>query len=120
MAWTTKSREPQASRSRAKASSSVLVSSTSQGRQCEAPSDWAEGFALIGEGQLGALLGQALGDAPRDGVVVGDAHDEAALPAHEPLRSTHAPLHVTRSLESFRLDRFQGSKATTRPRLDGT
>ncbi len=40
-------------------------------------------LALVGEGQLGALGGQAGGDAPGDGFVVGDAHDEALLASHQ-------------------------------------
>ena len=43
-----------------------------------------EGVALIGEGQLGAGLVERLGDAPGDGPVIGDAHDEAAFALHEP------------------------------------
>lgn len=41
-----------------------------------------ERFALIGEGNLGALIGQRLGNAPGNGMLIGDAHDEAALPRH--------------------------------------
>ena len=44
-----------------------------------------ERFALVGEGDLGALVGEGLGDAPGDRVVVGDAHDEAALAGHQSL-----------------------------------
>ncbi len=36
-------------------------------------------FALIGEGELGARVMGGLGDAPGDGSVVGDAHNQAAL-----------------------------------------
>ena len=42
-----------------------------------------EGVALIGEGERGAVRGGALGDAPGDGPVVGDAHDQAPLAAHQ-------------------------------------
>ena len=40
-------------------------------------------IALIGEGELGAVRVRGLGDAPGDRAVVGDAHDQAALAAHE-------------------------------------
>ena len=43
----------------------------------------AERLALVGEGELGAMRAQDLGDAPGDRVVVGDAHDEAALALHQ-------------------------------------
>ena len=42
-----------------------------------------ERLALVGEGDLGALVGERLGDAPGDRVLVGDAHDEAALAGHQ-------------------------------------
>ena len=42
----------------------------------------AEGFALIGEGQFGALRAQRRGDAPGDRMVIGHAHDQAALAGH--------------------------------------
>ncbi len=40
-------------------------------------------LALIGESQLRPLGGQARGDAPGDGLVIGDAHDEALLAPHQ-------------------------------------
>ena len=43
----------------------------------------AERRRLVGEGKLGAVLGEALGDAPGDGMVVGDPHHQAALAAHQ-------------------------------------
>ena len=43
----------------------------------------AEGLALIGESQFSAVLGKLLGDAPGNGVVVRDAHDEPALALHQ-------------------------------------
>ena len=45
--------------------------------------------ALIGEGELGAVRGQRLGDAPGDGVVVGDPHHQPAFSLHQ---SRHWPL----------------------------
>ena len=66
------------------------MSSTSQGsdnfepRLCgERAHPLAERLALIGEGEFGALGRQRLGDAPGDRMIVGDAHDEAALAAHQ-------------------------------------
>ena len=47
----------------------------------------AEGVALVGEGELGALAGQHAGDAPGDRALVGDAHDEAALARHQRARA---------------------------------
>lgn len=52
---------------------------------------FAERFALIGERQLRALVGQSLGDAPGDRVVVRDAHHQAALAVHQS-RFAHARL----------------------------
>ncbi len=40
-------------------------------------------LALVGEGHLRALGGQLAGDAPGDGILVGDAHDEALLAPHQ-------------------------------------
>ena len=42
-----------------------------------------DGVALIGERDLGALIGHGLGDAPGDRAVVGDAEHEAALARHQ-------------------------------------
>ena len=50
------------------------------GQRPDAP---AEGLALIGEGQFGTGGGKSFGDTPGDGMVVGDAHNEAALAGHE-------------------------------------
>ncbi len=44
---------------------------------------FAESIALIGEGELCAVGGKRLGDAPRNGVIVGDPHDQAALAVHQ-------------------------------------
>src|SRR3712207_929238 len=43
----------------------------------------AERLALVGEGELGAVLAQNLGDAPGDRVVVRHSHDEAAPALHQ-------------------------------------
>jgi hypothetical protein len=43
----------------------------------------AEGVALVGEGEFGAVLMQSLRNAPGDGVIIGDAHDQAALAGHQ-------------------------------------
>jgi hypothetical protein len=40
-------------------------------------------LALIGEGELGAMRLQRARDAPGDGMVVGDPHDEAATALHQ-------------------------------------
>ena len=42
-----------------------------------------ERVALIGEGELRAVLVAGLGDAPGERAVVRDPHDQAALAAHE-------------------------------------
>ncbi len=42
-----------------------------------------KGFALIAESKLSPFSRQRLGNAPGDGVVVGDAHDEAAFSIHQ-------------------------------------
>src|SRR5690606_1052057 len=49
----------------------------------------AERLALIGEGEFGALRGELLGDAPGDGVIVRDPHDETALAVHDPRHVCH-------------------------------
>ena len=76
--------------SAAKTASSEATSSTSQGSDSREPETFgerahalAQRLALIGEGELGALGGERLGDAPGDRMVVGDAHHEAALAAHQ-------------------------------------
>ena len=45
----------------------------------------AERLALIGEGEFRAFGGEGLGDAPGDGMIVGDAHDQAAFARHQAL-----------------------------------
>ena len=42
-----------------------------------------ERLALVGEGELRPVRGKDLGDAPGDGMVVRDAHDQAALALHQ-------------------------------------
>ena len=51
----------------------------------------AEAFALVGEGELGALGREGLRDAPGDGMVVGDAEDQRPL-AGEEARLCHGPI----------------------------
>ena len=48
-----------------------------------------EGVALIGQRDLGALVGAGLGDAPGDRPIVGDAEDQAALAGHQALSTRH-------------------------------
>ena len=43
----------------------------------------AEGFALIGEGQFGPVLAQFTRDAPGNGMIIGDAHHQAAPALHQ-------------------------------------
>src|SRR5262245_8134368 len=43
----------------------------------------AKRLALIGERELRAMLMERLGDAPGDRMIVGNAHDEPALAAHQ-------------------------------------
>jgi hypothetical protein len=43
----------------------------------------AEGLALIGEGQFGPVLAQFTGNAPGNGMVIGDAHHQAAPALHQ-------------------------------------
>ena len=90
MAWTRKSRLPQRSPRVAKTLSIDASSVTSQGehdvrahRGRQRLHPLAERLALVGEGELGAVLVRALGDAPGDGLVVRDPHDQAALAAHQ-------------------------------------
>ena len=47
------------------------------------PQALAEGLALIGEGDLRALIRQGLRGSPGDGIVVRDTHDDAALSLHQ-------------------------------------
>ena len=47
-------------------------------------------FALIGEGEIGALLVARLGDAPCDGTVIRHPHNEAAFPAQDAGRAASA------------------------------
>jgi hypothetical protein len=45
-----------------------------------------EQVALVGEGQFRARLMQGLGDAPGNGMLVGDPHDEPALALHQAVK----------------------------------
>src|SRR5690606_29488266 len=49
----------------------------------------AEGIALIGQRELGALIRASLGDAPCDRSVVGHAEDQTALAGHKALTCRH-------------------------------
>ena len=52
-----------------------------------------EGFALVGEGELGAMTMERLGDAPGDRVIVRHAHDQAAPALHDLARQfAHVPV----------------------------
>ena len=44
---------------------------------------FAERIALIGEGEFRTVIGEHFGDAPGDGMIIGDAHDEAAFAFHQ-------------------------------------
>jgi hypothetical protein len=46
-----------------------------------------EGLALEGEGQLGTLFVQLLGDAPSQRLVIGQPHDQATLALHQSAHS---------------------------------
>ena len=39
--------------------------------------------ALVGEGQIGAMVAAGPGDAPGDRAIIGDAHDQPAFAAHQ-------------------------------------
>ena len=69
---------------------------TKAGRQRLNP--LAEGIALIGKGQLCALIGQRLGDAPGDRAVIRDPHDETAFALHQ-IRHGSYPLYLDSSMD---------------------
>ncbi len=52
----------------------------------------AEGIALIGEGQFGAMLVQRLCYAPSNRMIIGNAHNEAAFASHKFHRCRHVLL----------------------------
>ena len=90
MAWTRKSIVPHCFFSSANTASTEAMSSTSHGSTILPPIDSASGLTRrpsaspwIGEGELGAVRGERLGDAPGDRVIVGDAHHQAALAFHQ-------------------------------------
>src|ERR1700761_5637523 len=68
----------------------------------ERPDALAQGVALIGEGQLGAMIRKRLGDTPGDGMIVGDAHDEAALSGHQTRCGAHIALPPNGQADSAR------------------
>ena len=101
MAWTRKSSWPHLSRNVANTASTLAMSSTSQGstsvdaeRLRQRLDPLAQRLALIGEGQLGALRRQRLGNAPGNRMIIGDAHDQPALALHQ-------VLHCSRALSLF-------------------
>ena len=47
----------------------------------------AQSFALIGECQLRALIMQRLSNAPRNGMTIGHAHNQAAFALHQACRA---------------------------------
>jgi hypothetical protein len=57
--------------------------------RCQRIDALLQGIALIGKGQFGAMVGASLGNAPGDGTVVGDAHDQALLAGHDCLFVCH-------------------------------
>ena len=90
MAWTRKSSPPHFSSTLLKTASMVAGSVTSQWPATCALSSAASGstrffkrVALVGERELGARRARGRGDPPGERAVVGDAHDEAALAAHD-------------------------------------
>ena len=52
----------------------------------------AEGLALIGEGQFGAMRMELLRDAPGNRVIVRDAHHQAAVARHQRFGHAGQPL----------------------------
>src|SRR5207302_8457592 len=59
----------------------------------------AERLALIGKGQPGALAMQRLGDAPGEGAIIGDAHDEPLFPGQQAQSLTPSPRSAARERE---------------------
>ncbi len=55
--------------------------------------------ALVGQRDLGALLRNGLGDAPRDRTIVGHAKDQAFLAGHQALTNRHMGFSVSKSCE---------------------
>ena len=51
--------------------------------------------ALIGEGELCAMVRKRFGDTPGDRVVVGDPHDQPALPVHQPRHNNSCSITLT-------------------------
>ena len=49
-----------------------------------------QGVALIGEGEIGAMVAAGPRDAPGNRPVIGDPHDEAALAAHQTRPVSHS------------------------------
>ena len=55
-----------------------------------------ERIPLVGEGKLGAVRAARFGNTPGDRAVVGDAHDQAALAAHQARGLRHHVLAKSR------------------------
>ncbi len=56
-------------------------------RLCERPHAFAEGLALIGESKRRPMRRQRAGNAPGNGVVIGDPHNHPALALHQSLHA---------------------------------
>ena len=104
MAWTTKSSLSQTLPSSAKAASMEAWSETSQSisaaglqRLDQRQHALLEHIALIGKGQFRAGLVQRLGDAPGNGVLIGDAHDQAAFALHQAFKRHAETPRICRS-----------------------
>ena len=73
-----------------------------------------DGVALIGERDLGALVGHGLGDAPGDRAVIGDAEHDAALARHQLAAFSHRPTPFGRKalyrLATARPEGFSGER----------
>ena len=99
MAWITKSRLPHSRAERREAGVELVLvrhvdvdqKRRPAQRLGKRPDPFAEGFALVAEGELRAFRVKRLRDAPGDGVVVRDPHHEAALAGQE-LRHPRSPV----------------------------
>ena len=59
----------------------------------QGPHALSQRFSLKGEAEFGALGMGGAGDAPGDGPVIGDTHDESALAGHKAFAIRHYPSH---------------------------
>ena len=76
-----------------------------------------DGVALIGERDLGALIGHGLGDAPGDRAVIGDAEHDAALARHQFAAVSHRSCALRKG-RRFIGSRQPGRKAFRRRRIE--